>query len=95
MSNTQDSGGGYELSFAFDIDDSELVGLTPQEAFILGFEFSQVCEIVLDAEAGIDPHPPRPVHAKNSARIRKFARMHKIEVWLSPEQDGWRELRFV
>lgn len=83
----------YKISFEFEITDDELEGLSPCEAFVLGFEFSQVTEIVLDIKLG-GSCPPRPVHAKNSSRIRAFARAQGIPVWLSPEIDGWRKVRF-
>lgn len=84
----------YNFSFKFDIDANELNGLSRVECFVLGFEFSQVCNAIRNVAEGADPDN-LPIHARNTARIRAFARREKVAIWLSPVVDGWRELRFV
>lgn len=77
----------YELKFNFGIDEQQLHDLSPQEVFVLGFEFSTIFHLLNQPSAF-----SMVVRARNSPRIRSYARVLNRKVSLGHVQHGWRKL---
>lgn len=76
----------YQMVEPFYVDDGELDGLSPQQIFVLGFEFSQI-RTRLFQEMAFD----MPFHSENESRVRKMLDRHNAvyEIYI---HDDWPQL---
>lgn len=81
----------FGLIKPFDIDSGELDGISPHECFVLGYELSQIDELLKLPEA-----INRPVHAQNKERIEKACkeagRIYKIDWMNEDSSESWLNL---
>jgi len=59
----------FELDQSFEIDNGQLDGLTPQQCFVLGYEFAHVNELL---KTGL--RMSKPIHAANRQRVKDLCR---------------------
>jgi hypothetical protein len=64
----------FGLLATFDIAHGELIGLSPQEAFVLGVEWCTVYILVERREEIRD----RPIHPRNRVRVEAMLKRRKI-----------------
>lgn len=75
----------YSLNLPFWIDDGELDGLTPQEIFVLGFEFCSIYGSIL--EGGAWDQYSRPFHSENEPRVRKMCEHLGVDYSIQAHDD--------
>jgi hypothetical protein len=75
----------FDLVNRFHIDDGELNGLTPEDAFVLGVEWEMVRQELLHEKGEFS----RPVHVRNLDRLLKLAWNLKRRVDHEIMTDEW------
>lgn len=75
----------FGLKEPFDIDGEELDGMTPQQCFVLGYEFATVCARLDSPDASDMPL----VHTDNLDRIRAAAARRSRSVEVRQAHDDW------
>jgi hypothetical protein len=83
--NDEDSQQEYGLVEPFDIDNGELDGVRPQQAFVLGYEICQLHNLL---DGGPSPIS-RPVHAENESRIKRLCIRRRRKCRLAPNGPEW------
>lgn len=76
----------FELIEPFDIDDGELDGLSQQECFALGFEFSYIRDLIIKYEETGESFRT-PIHSKNQNRVKAMCVRHPIIFTIIPHDD--------
>lgn len=74
----------YECEEPFFIDNGELEGVTPQQAFVLGVEWQMVYHQT-NYRSGFD----RMIHAENRARVMQLLARNKRKYECGKPKDGW------
>jgi hypothetical protein len=81
----------FEHVEPFDIDDGELDGLTPQEAFVLGVEWHMVL-----IQSRADEPFEMPMHSRNKDRIeallRRMDRVFTLVYMREDVSENWMHL---
>lgn len=77
----------YNLIEPFDIDEGELEGVRPVEAFTLGVEWQMVRD---QLEAGENFN--RPIHTANASRIKRMCIRRGVLFTVAPSVEGWSDL---
>lgn len=79
------------LEEPFDVDDGELDGLTPQQCFTLGVEWSNI-RAAADSDRLDDPFL---IHELNVPRIKAIARRRKdLILYVQRIEHGWAWITF-
>lgn len=74
----------------FGIDGDELDGLSPQQCFVIGFEFAIVHKSMM--RQGLYS---MPIHPENVDRIRKAAAKRGIDIEIKAYDDNWFHLNIL
>ena len=82
--NNDDHNQEYSMLEPFFIDESELDGVSPENAFVLGVEWQMVFDQMQTGEAF-----ERPVHGLNRSRIMRLLVRNGRMYHISKAKDGW------
>lgn len=80
--DTFPDGDEYELVQAFDIDDGELDGLSPQQCFVLGVEYESCRQLIIAGKLFT-----KTIHSANAERLSRISAALTYQAkWLN---DDW------